>query len=71
MFVKNVRVKLLVKDQNKTIDFSHYLIELFGRQALPIQVGRSLGLLALDIFTPAKHRFSDQASGLSGRRPVL
>ena len=63
--------KAQLKDQNSTIGFSHYLIELFGRQALPIQVGRSLGLLALDILTPAKHRFSDQASGLSGRRSVL
>ena len=63
--------KAQLKDQNNTIGFSHYLIELFGRQALPIQVGRSLGLLALDILTPAKHRFSDQASGLSGRRSVL
>lgn len=63
--------KAQLKDQSITIGFSHNLIELFGRQSLPIQIGRSLGLLALDVLTPAKNRFSDQASGLNGRRPIL
>tara|TARA_B100000767_G_C19732999_1_gene522640 strand:+ start:201 stop:1499 length:1299 start_codon:yes stop_codon:yes gene_type:complete len=63
--------KVQLKDQDITIGFSHNLIELFGRQALPIQLGRSLGLLALDILTPVKKQFSDQASGLNGRRPIL
>ena len=55
-------------DQNLTIGFSHNLIELFGLQALPVQLGRSLGLLALDLFKPAKDLFANQASGLGGRK---
>lgn len=55
-------------DQNLTIGFSHNLIELFGLQALPIQVGRSLGLIALDLLQPAKNIFADQAAGLGGRK---
>lgn len=55
-------------DQNLTIGFSHNLIELFGLQALPVQLGRTLGLLALDIVKPAKQRFADQAAGLGGRK---
>ncbi len=60
-----------VKDHNLTIGFSHFLIELFGMQSLPVQVGRSLGLIALDLFKPAKAQFVRQATGLGGRRSSL
>ncbi len=57
-----------LSDQNLTIGFSHNLIELFGLQALPVQLGRTIGLLALDLLRPAKNRFADQAAGLGGRK---
>ncbi|MBT5923323.1 MAG: 2-octaprenyl-6-methoxyphenyl hydroxylase, partial [Cellvibrionales bacterium] len=59
-----------IKDQNLTIGFSHNLIELFGQQSLPVQLGRSIGLLALDLLKPAKERFSDRAAGITGRRSL-
>jgi len=59
-----------IKDQNLTIGFSHNLIELFGQQSLPVQLGRNIGLLALDLLTPAKHHFSDRAAGITGRRAL-
>ena len=59
-----------IKDQNLTIGFSHNLIELFGQQSLPVQLGRNLGLLALDLLTPAKNHFSDRAAGITGRRAL-
>lgn len=59
-----------LKDQDLTIGFSHHLIKLFGQQAFPVQAGRSLGLLALDLLRPAKKQFSDRASGIAGRRSL-
>ncbi|HAW14901.1 MAG TPA: hypothetical protein DCW37_06830 [Cellvibrionales bacterium] len=59
-----------IKDQNLTIGFSHNLIELFGQQNLPVQLGRNLGLLALDLLTPVKNRFSDRAAGITGRKSL-
>ena len=59
-----------IKDQNLTIGFSHKLIELFSQQALPVQLGRNLGLLALDLLQPAKKTFSDRAAGITGRRSL-
>lgn len=59
-----------IKDQNLTIGFSHNLIELFGQQSFPVQLGRSIGLLALDLLKPAKERFSDRAAGITGRRSL-
>ena len=59
-----------VKDQNLTINFSHKLIELFSQQVLPVQLGRNLGLLALDLLQPAKQMFSDRAAGITGRRSL-
>ena len=59
-----------IKDQNLTIGFSHKLIDLFSQQALPIQLGRNLGLLALDLLQPAKKTFSDRAAGITGRRSL-
>ncbi|MFB1035893.1 MAG: 2-octaprenyl-6-methoxyphenyl hydroxylase [Sinobacterium sp.] len=59
-----------IKDQNLTIGFSHNLIELFGQQNLPVQLGRNLGLLALDLLGPAKNRFSDRAAGITGRKSL-
>ena len=57
-----------VDDQRITIGFSHRLIQLFGEQALPIQAGRSLGLLALDLLPPAKSAFVRRAAGTAGRQ---
>lgn len=59
-----------IKDQNLTIGFSHNLIDLFGRQSLPVQLGRNLGLLALDLLAPAKNKFSDRAAGITGRKTL-
>lgn len=59
-----------IKDQNLTIGFSHNLIELFGQQVLPVQLGRNLGLLALDLLQPAKKLFANRAAGVTGRRSL-
>ena len=59
-----------IKDQNLTIGFSHKLIELFSQQVLPVQLGRNLGLLALDLLQPAKKLFANRAAGITGRRSL-
>lgn len=52
-------------DQRSTVEFSHQLPALFGRQNPIFSLGRNLGLLALDVMPAAKARFVEQAAGLA------
>lgn len=54
-------------DQWLTVGFSDQLVRLFGNAGALLSLGRNLGLIALDLLPPAKHRFALQAMGLGAR----
>ena len=60
-----------LRDQDLTVEFSHHLIGLFGLQSLAVQLARSAGLLALDVFKPIKVGFVRQTAGLASKRVEL
>ncbi|MEH6358663.1 MAG: 2-octaprenyl-6-methoxyphenyl hydroxylase [Pseudomonadales bacterium] len=56
-------------DQDKTILFTDQLLKLFGNSSPMVGHVRGCGLLALDLFRPARHAFARQAMGLGDRLP--
>ena len=54
-----------VTDQNRTIDFSDQVPELFMRKDPLLQIGRDIGLVGLDLFPPLKEAFVRQAAGVA------
>jgi 2-octaprenyl-6-methoxyphenol hydroxylase len=56
-------------DQDKTILFTDQLLKLFGSNNSLVGHVRGCGLLALDLFRPARHTFARQAMGLGDRLP--
>ncbi|MDG4595242.1 MAG: 2-octaprenyl-6-methoxyphenyl hydroxylase [Candidatus Contendobacter sp.] len=58
-------------DQRQTIVFTDALTRLFANPLWPARAARNLGLLTFDLLPLAKHRFAQQAMGLSGRLPKL
>jgi len=56
-------------DQDQTILFTDQLLKLFGSSNSLVGHARGCGLLALDLFRPARHAFARQAMGLGGRLP--
>ena len=57
-------------DQQLTIGFSDQITRLFSHSRKPIAPLRSFGLLGLELLSPAKNWFADQAMGLGGRAYV-
>lgn len=55
------------QDQAVTVGFSDQVTRLFGRGESLLVAGRTLGLLGLDLFPPAKRWFARQAMGLGTR----
>lgn len=62
-------VKEQQTDQDKTILFTDQLLKLFANSSPVMGHARGCGLLALDLFRPARQAFARQAMGLSGRLP--
>lgn len=56
-------------DQDQTILFTDQLLKLFGSSNPLVGHARGCGLLALDLFRPARHAFARQAMGLGDRLP--
>lgn len=52
------------EDQQRTIDFSHYLTRLFSSENEFVSSSRQLALLGIDLLPPAKRILSAQAMGL-------
>jgi 2-octaprenyl-6-methoxyphenol hydroxylase len=59
------------RDQAQTIALTDGLARLFCNGFAPLVLTRNLGLLALDLFAPAKQAFARRAMGLSGHLPRL
>ncbi|QKE64881.1 2-octaprenyl-6-methoxyphenyl hydroxylase [Aquipseudomonas campi] len=55
------------QDQALTVGFSDRVTRLFGRNESLLVAGRTLGLLGLDLLSPAKRWFARQAMGLGTR----
>ncbi|AKX55692.1 2-octaprenyl-6-methoxyphenyl hydroxylase [Thiopseudomonas alkaliphila] len=62
--------RLQQQDQALTIGFSDQVTRLFSHSRAPLAQLRSLGLLGLELASPAKQWFAQQAMGLGGRRYV-
>lgn len=59
------------RDTERVSRFTDSLIHIFSNDALPLALGRNLGLLAVDICPPLKRMFTRRTSGLTGRLPRL
>jgi 2-octaprenyl-6-methoxyphenol hydroxylase len=58
-------------DQKRVSRATDGLVRLFSNSFAPLVLARGLGLLAFDLFPPAKRRFGNHAMGLSGRQSRL
>ncbi len=59
------------QDQRKTIGLTRSLSTIFDCQLPLFDHVRGLGLLSLDLLSPLKKRFAQQAMGMSGKLPRL
>jgi 2-octaprenyl-6-methoxyphenol hydroxylase len=59
------------RDQGQTVALTDGLARVFSSGFFPLVLARNLGLIALDLLTPAKQQFMRHAMGLSGRLPRL
>lgn len=59
------------RDRRAVIGFTDGLVRLFGNPLPPVRVARALGLLAFDLFPPAKSALARLSMGVSGRVPRL
>ncbi len=59
------------RDQKLVSRATDALVRLFSNRLAPLVVARGLGLLAFDLFPPAKRRFGNHAMGLAGRQSRL
>ena len=55
------------KDQEATIDFSHYMTQLFSSNHLALVWARKFGLFSIDLIPVFKRGFARQAMGLAER----
>ncbi|MGA1561738.1 MAG: 2-octaprenyl-6-methoxyphenyl hydroxylase [Gammaproteobacteria bacterium] len=60
-----------VGDQARTADFTDTLVRVFTHPALPVRVGRSTGLLAMELVAPMRHALAKRNLGLNGPLPRL
>lgn len=58
-------------DQLRVSRATDALVRLFSNSFAPLVAARGLGLLAFDLFPPAKRLFADHAMGLGGRQSRL
>jgi 2-octaprenyl-6-methoxyphenol hydroxylase len=58
-------------DQRRAIVFTDGLARLFANPLPPLRLARNLGLLAFDLFPPAKRLLALQTMGLAGYQPRL
>ncbi len=58
-------------EQRKVAEATDGLVHLFTNPLPPLRLARNLGMLALDLFTPARHVLARTAMGLHGRLPRL
>jgi 2-octaprenyl-6-methoxyphenol hydroxylase len=58
-------------EQRKMAQATDGLARLFANPLPPLRLARNLGMLALDLFAPARHALARTAMGLSGRLPRL
>jgi 2-octaprenyl-6-methoxyphenol hydroxylase len=59
------------RDQQLVSRATDALVRLFSNRFAPLVVARGLGLLAFDLFPPAKRHFGKYAMGLAGRQSRL
>ncbi len=59
------------RDQKLISRATDALVRLFSNRLAPLVAARGLGLLAFDLFPPAKRRFGSHAMGLAGRQSRL
>lgn len=59
------------RDTRRVSRFTDSLIHIFSNDALPLALGRNLGLIAVDMCPPLKRMFTRRTSGLTGRLPRL
>ncbi len=59
------------RDQRLVSGATDALVRLFSNRFAPLVVARGLGLLAFDLFPPAKRGFGNYAMGLTGRQSRL
>jgi len=59
------------RDQKLVSRATDALVRLFSNRFAPLVAARDLGLLAFDLFPPAKRRFGNVAMGLAGRQSRL
>ena len=59
------------RDQKIVSRATDALVRLFSNRFAPLVTARGLGLLAFDLFPPAKRRFGNVAMGLAGRQSRL
>ncbi len=52
------------QDQDRTINFSHYLTRLFSTESNTLSAARKMGLIGIDLFPALKKTLSLQAMGL-------
>jgi 2-octaprenyl-6-methoxyphenol hydroxylase len=58
-------------DRRTVIGFTDGLVRLFGNPLPPVRAARAVGLLAFDLFPPAKAALARLSMGLAGRVPRL
>ena len=59
------------QDRRTVIGFTDGLVRLFGNPLPPVRAARALGLLAFDLFPPAKNALARLSMGVAGRVPRL
>lgn len=60
-----------LKQQNASINISHYLTRLFSTDFCLFNTARQIGMMGLDIFLPAKQKFAKRVLGRMGKLPSL
>lgn len=58
-------------DQDAIIEYTHTLVTLFAQPFAPIQLGRSLALMATELITPLKHVLARRTLGYAGQVSAL
>ena len=58
-------------DQRRAIAFTDSLIRIFTNPLMPFELGRNIGLVAVDLLPPLKHLLARQTMGLVGKLPRL
>lgn len=60
-----------IKQQNASINISHYLTRLFSTDFCLFNTARQIGMMGLDLFLPIKQKFAQRVLGRMGKLPIL